>query len=100
MGVSQNWRYLFGRPYNKDYSIFGSILGSPHFGKLPSGLENDWVPALTLEPETVSVWVFVHRCIVFCRKPPEKNNWCFGWELAYLGDVNKTAQVIVSRPAP
>ena len=35
MGVSQNWRYLFGGPYNKDYNIFGSILGSPHFGKLP-----------------------------------------------------------------
>ena len=22
-------------PHNKDYSIFGSILGSPYFGKLP-----------------------------------------------------------------
>ena len=22
-------------PYNKDYSIFGSILGSPYLGKLP-----------------------------------------------------------------
>ena len=27
--------YLFGVPYNKDYSILGSILGSPYFGKLP-----------------------------------------------------------------
>ena len=27
--------YLFGGPNNKDYSIFVSILGSPHFGKLP-----------------------------------------------------------------
>ena len=35
MGVSQNWGYLFGGPYNKDYSILGSILGSPYFGKLP-----------------------------------------------------------------
>ena len=26
---------LFGDPYNKDYSILGSILGSPYFGKLP-----------------------------------------------------------------
>ena len=25
----------FGGPHNKDYSILGSILGSPHFGKLP-----------------------------------------------------------------
>ena len=26
--------YLFGGPNNKDYSILGSILGSPYFGKL------------------------------------------------------------------
>ena len=26
---------LFGCPDNKDYSFFGSILGSPYFGKLP-----------------------------------------------------------------
>ena len=25
-------------PYNKDYSILGSILGSPYFGKLPNEL--------------------------------------------------------------
>ena len=24
-----------GGPYQKDYSILGSILGSPYFGKLP-----------------------------------------------------------------
>ena len=35
MEVSQNWGYLFGGPHNKDYSIWGSILGSPYFGKLP-----------------------------------------------------------------
>ena len=29
MGVSQNYGYLFGDPHNKDYSILGSILGSP-----------------------------------------------------------------------
>ena len=28
---------LFGGPHNKDYSILGSILGSPYFGKLPYG---------------------------------------------------------------
>ena len=27
----------FGCPNNKDYSILGFILGSPYFGKLPSG---------------------------------------------------------------
>ena len=35
-GVSQNRGTLFGGPYNKDYSILGSMLGSPCFGKLPS----------------------------------------------------------------
>ena len=35
MGVFQNQGYLFGGPYKKDYSILGSILGSPYFEKLP-----------------------------------------------------------------
>ena len=26
----------FGGPYDKDYTILGSILGSPYFGKLPN----------------------------------------------------------------
>ena len=34
MRVSQNRGYHFGGPNNKDYSILGSILGSPYFGKL------------------------------------------------------------------
>ena len=34
-GVSQNWEYLFGGPPNEDYDIWGSILESPCFGKLP-----------------------------------------------------------------
>ena len=42
LGVSQNWGYLFGGPYNKDYSILGSILGSPYFGKLPFILETTY----------------------------------------------------------
>ena len=52
MGVSQNYGYLFGGPNNKDYSILGSKLGSPYFGKLPniwcfkivgrSGAENNY----------------------------------------------------------
>ena len=36
MGVSQNWGYLLGGPYNKEHRILESILGSPYFGKLPS----------------------------------------------------------------
>ena len=35
MGVSQIRGTLFRGPYNKDYIILGSILGSPYFGKLP-----------------------------------------------------------------
>ena len=35
MEVSQNYGYLVKGPNHKDYSIFGSILGSPHFGKQP-----------------------------------------------------------------
>ena len=33
-GVSQNSEYLFGGYCYKDYSILGSILGSPYLGKL------------------------------------------------------------------
>ena len=36
--VSKNLGCLFGGPHNKDYSILGSTLGSPYFGKLPKGL--------------------------------------------------------------
>ena len=35
MGISQNSGYHFGGPYNKDYSVLGSILGSPYLWKLP-----------------------------------------------------------------
>ena len=36
MGLSQNYGYLFGGPHHEDYSILGSILGSPYVGKLPN----------------------------------------------------------------
>ena len=36
IGVSQNEGYLYGGPQNKGYSILGSILGPPYFGKLPN----------------------------------------------------------------
>ena len=36
MEVSQNYGYHFAGPQNKDYSILGSISGSPYFGKLPN----------------------------------------------------------------
>ena len=33
---------LLGGPYNKDYSILGSILGSPYLGKLPYKRYRGW----------------------------------------------------------
>ena len=33
MGASPNSASLFGVPHNKEYSISGSILGSPYLGK-------------------------------------------------------------------
>ena len=35
-GVPKIGGTFFGGPYNKDYSILGSILGYPDLGKLPS----------------------------------------------------------------
>ena len=32
--------YHFGGPYNEDYRIWGSILGSPYLGKLPHSLQS------------------------------------------------------------
>ena len=34
-GLPKLWVLFFGVPYIEDCSILGSILGSPHFGKLP-----------------------------------------------------------------
>ena len=33
LGISQNKGYRFEGSHNKDYSILGSILGSPYFGR-------------------------------------------------------------------
>ena len=33
---------FLGGPYNKDYSILGSILGSPYLGKLPYKRYRGW----------------------------------------------------------
>ena len=35
MGLPKIRGTTFGGPNNKDYSILGSLLGSPYFGKLP-----------------------------------------------------------------
>ena len=43
LGLTLTWGFpnimgtLFGGPHNKDFSILGSILGYPYFGKLPYG---------------------------------------------------------------
>ena len=38
MGVSENKGYLISGPYNKDPTIWGTILGSPSFGNPHVGL--------------------------------------------------------------
>ena len=35
-------RAPFGDPYDKDYNLLESILGSPCFGKLPFGVVQDF----------------------------------------------------------
>ena len=40
MEVSPNQGYLCGGPYDKDYSILGSVAGSIFFGKLPYPFRN------------------------------------------------------------
>ena len=37
MGLSQNQGYNSGGPYNEDYSILGSMLGSPIWGNYHMG---------------------------------------------------------------
>ena len=58
MGVSQNQGYHFRGPHNKDYSILGSILGSPYLGKLPCIGLRVWVWGLGFEVwgGRVGVW--------------------------------------------
>ena len=53
-----NKGYLFGGPYNKDCSILGSILGSPHFGKLPYMYMYIYIHIYTVNPRFVQ-----HNCI-------------------------------------
>ena len=40
-GVSQNKGYLFGGPHSKDCDIWGFILESPYFGKVPNRNQKD-----------------------------------------------------------
>ena len=37
--------YLFGGPNNKDFRIWGLILGSPYFGKVPNELQSKLLKA-------------------------------------------------------
>ena len=46
----------FRGPNDKDYSILGSILGSPHFGKLPSSLQKPLSPHVLRHPCRFSMW--------------------------------------------
>ena len=51
MEVFQNYGYLFGDLYNKDYSILGSIVGYPNFGKLPHGTAEEVAAELPVWPD-------------------------------------------------
>ena len=52
IGVSQNKWYFFKGPRNKDYSIWGSILGSPYFGKVPYAPEGQRLATLPIKFST------------------------------------------------
>ena len=54
---------FFGEPHNKDYSILGSILGSPYFGERPC-LRDTLSPRSTHSPTTkLSAWKARRSCL-------------------------------------
>ena len=71
--MESRWRfpkirgYLFGGPYNKDSSILGSTLGSPHLGKLPYGrvkwssYAGRFLPSLLTNPKPLVAVAFAPR---------------------------------------
>ena len=65
-GVSQNQGYHFKGPYNKEYTILGSILGYPNLRKLPlrdEDLECEFTLALenrnSYAPVRGVVWLYL-----------------------------------------
>ena len=64
VGVSQFRGTLFRGPYNKDYSILGSILGSPDFGKLPCGSYSPSIQCLGFQCGVIIFYLVV----VFCKR--------------------------------
>ena len=52
MGVSENRGTLFGGPYNKDLTFWGTILGSPSFGN--SHIQTDLQQTQNPKPATLS----------------------------------------------
>ena len=58
--VSQNQGCLFGGPYKKDYSISGSMLGSPYLGTIPQGLKH----------------VQTYRKVFWCSRWWAEGIWC------------------------
>ena len=56
--------YHFGGPHNKDYSILGSISGSPFFGKLPC-MSGQFASTTALQTEFVSLQ---ESFVVFCTE--------------------------------
>ena len=60
MGVSQNMGCLLGGPHNKDYSILGSILGSPYLGKLPYHMNYEGILEVPCKDHRGFLWRNVH----------------------------------------
>ena len=66
--VSRNERYFFGGlHFNKVYSIFGSILGSPYFGKLLFG----WFPLVAASHAGVAAICFQHATVLQSDRIPD-----------------------------
>ena len=72
MGVSQNQAYHFGGPNSKDYSIWGSILGSSYFGKVPYLPVYDYYQVGSLHEGSASSriwksWTLCRDCMAICQ---------------------------------
>ena len=70
----------FWGPYNKDYSILGSILGCPNFGKLPQGF-SIW-PRLPPQLCNGARWwpsSWTGGWANYSDLPGPQRKWCFMW---------------------
>ena len=71
--VYRNLGYLFRGPYNQDYGILGSILGSPYLWKLPPGDLGGRASASEGQRGLggLRVWAFAWPIDALCRWYPQ-----------------------------